>query len=473
MKVSLNFLKEFLDVKISPAKLADLLTMAGMEVESLKEISGDWIFDIEVTTNRYDWLSVLGIAFEAAAITGKKVKVNSPATRKEPAYKQRNIIIENSKDCPYYVARVINNIKVGISNQRLKEKITNCGISSVNNAVDITNYVMLKWGNPLHAFDLDKIEGDIYIRRARRGESFIGIDSRQRKLDKNNLVVADSKKIIALAGVIGSKDSEVDGNTRNILLEAAIFSAPLVRLSRRLAGVETESSYRFERRVPPQYLDQASHEAASLIERACQGSIEGLKTAGKKPRSAVKKIILSFAKLKDYLGVSIPKADVKRILKALRFDLKDMAKDKIQLTVPCGRFDLKTEVDVYEEICRIYGYDKIPAVIPHFSRLDPKLFSRPRRSYEFQQAVEESEAPTSIVVARDVVAIAGMAARDQHPIGPLLEALGDKEGVHPSGAGHPHDAEVGGINHAAGSRHIRPCVAAPVAEKAHDPGLMV
>lgn len=384
MRVSLNFLKEFIDIRISPAKLTQLLTMAGMEVESLNSKEGDWIFDIEVTTNRYDWLSILGIAYETAAILGEKVKFNYPALKKEYLYKEREIIIEDKKDCPYYVARAIGGLKIGQSSGALKVKITHCGINSVNNAVDVTNYAMLKWGNPLHAFDADKIEGNIHIRRAKKGESFIGIDSARRTLGKDNLVIADSKKVIALAGIMGSKNSEVDERTKNILLEAAIFSPLVVRRSRRLAGLESESSYRFERRVSPENLNHASYEAAGLIARFCGGATRGLRIAGKKPKSANITIGLDIDRLKRYLGLSIPKPDIKRILKNLGFSVKDKAKGEIKLKVPAHRFDLRSRVDVYEEICRIYGYEKIPAVVPFLSRREYEPFSRCRLIYELK-----------------------------------------------------------------------------------------
>lgn len=368
MRFSLKFIQQFLKLDLKPASLAQKLTMAGMEVEALEKIGDDWIFDIEVTTNRYDWLAMVGIAQEIAAVLGRKLKIEYPQISKQPVLGDPAIIIEDAKDCPYYIGRLIKGVKVGAPSLNLKNLITNCGLTSVNNVVDITNYCMLKWGNPLHAFDQDKLEGNIYIRRAKKGESFIGIDEKSRALDKNNLVIADSKKIVALAGVIGAKNSGVDSSTKNIFLEAAIFSPSVVRCSRRGAGVDTESSYRFERRVSLDYLEFASKEAAQLIAETAKGSLVAVARAGRKPKVLQKKITVTLSALENYLGCLIPAAKFKKILISLGFGLKQVGKDKYLLSTPAQRFDLIREVDVYEEVSRIYGYDKIPARIPFLNR---------------------------------------------------------------------------------------------------------
>ncbi|MFH1505346.1 MAG: phenylalanine--tRNA ligase subunit beta [Candidatus Omnitrophota bacterium] len=385
MRFSLNFIQEFLKVDVSPSELAQRLTMAGMEVEHLEQAGGDWIFDIEVTTNRYDWLSIAGIAKEIAAVLGKKIKIKYPSITKDSLLKEKNIIIEGPKDCPYYIGRAIRGVRIKKSESWLKQRIFNCGIkNSINNAVDITNYCMLKWGNPLHTFDQDKIEGNIYIRRAKKGESFIGIDAKARVLDKNNLVIADDQKVIALAGIMGAKNSEVDETTKNIFLEAAIFSPLTIRRSRRLIGLDTESSYRFERQVSPIHLEYASYEAAKLIEKFAQGSLGGFKTAGIKPTAGRRKIIISSQGLNAYLGTSFSPAQIKKILLSLDFEVYPVrsnspragvakqasngvnkaSEDKLTVIPAVSRFDLSREVDVYEEFARIQGYDKIPARIP-------------------------------------------------------------------------------------------------------------
>jgi phenylalanyl-tRNA synthetase beta chain len=389
MKFSLNFIQEFLKINLPPKELADKLTMAGMEVEGFTKIADDWVFDIEVTTNRYDWLSMVGIAREISAVLGKSLKVDYPSFKEQAKLTTRKIIIQDKKDCPYYIGRLIEKVKIKESHGCLKKLVTNCGLTSVNDIVDITNYSMLKWGNPLHAFDNDKLEGNIYIRRAKKGESFIGIDNKEYSLEKTNLVIADAKKIIALAGVIGSKNTEVDKATKNVFLEAAIFSPLVVRRSRRLAGLDTESSYRFERRVSPDYLEHASCEATGLIKKIGGGNYIAATRAGKKPKVSSKKIALSLASLEAYLGLKIPEAKVKSIFRALGFSCKKTSANKLLVSSGRERFDINEAVDIYEEISRIYGYEKIKASLPFLKRSLDDAGSRSQDIYSFKNELAD------------------------------------------------------------------------------------
>lgn len=364
MRFSLSFVKEFIKIDLPAQKLAQLLTMAGIEVEHHEAQGNDHVFDIEITSNRYDWLSIVGIAREVSSCLGKKIDIKYPKIIKSPLIKDKLIKIENTADCPFYVARKLKGVKVSVSPGFIQEKVGNCRVNIINNVVDITNYCMLKWGNPLHAFDEDKIEGNIYIRRARSGEKFTGIDEKERVLNSENLVIADDKKVIALAGVMGAKNTEVTENTKNILLEAAIFSPLRIRHSRRAAGIDTDSSYRFERQVFSDYLEYASAEAATLIAEIAGAEFAGYLEAGHKPRVTDKKITLELDKLNKYLGAQYPKSKVKTILVNLGFTVKEAGKDKFMLLAPKHRFDITEDVDVYEEISRIYGYDKIKQQIP-------------------------------------------------------------------------------------------------------------
>ncbi len=379
MRFSLNFVKEFVDIDVSAKALADTLTMAGMEVEYLEKCGNDWLVNIEVTTNRYDWLSIIGIAREVAACLGKKANIKYPQVIKHPLIKDRKIIIEDRRDCPLYVGRSLRGLQIKDSPPWLKERVANCDVQTINNVVDITNYCMLKWGNPLHAFDEDKIQGNIYIRRAKRGESFIGIDEKERTLTKENLVIADDKKVIALAGVMGAKNTEVDENTKNVFLEAALFSPLAVRHSRRSAAIDTDSSYRFERRVFSKYVEYASFEGAKLIGELAKGEFAGYLKAGKEPVVTTRSIPISLDHLKACVGVDLSKVKVKKILESLDFRIKDISKDKLQVFAPLFRFDINREVDCFEEICRIYGYSKIEPKIPFLARKP-----QPENTYEFK-----------------------------------------------------------------------------------------
>jgi len=384
MKFSLNFIREFLNIEVSPKKLANLLTMAGMEVESVETAGDDYIFEIEVTTNRYDWLSMIGIAHEVSAVLGKTLNFKYPKILEKPLFNAPKIKIEDKADCPYYIGRIIKNVKVSASPFWLKQRVLNCGISSVNDIVDITNYCMLKWGNPLHAFDCDKIEGDIYIRRAKNKEVFFGIDDKERILGPQNLVITDSKKIIAIAGVIGAKNTEVDNNTKNIFLEAAIFSPITVRRSSRACGFASESSYRFERTVFGYHLECASSEAASLIAKTTNGNCAGFQRSGRKQRSRPAKITIDVRELNSYLGTSVSQKELRSSLLNLGFSLGKISKDKVRVVAPSFRLDINREVDIYEEFARVYGYEKIPSAIPFLNCSNKNIKQKVTPSFKSQ-----------------------------------------------------------------------------------------
>ncbi|MBN2484311.1 MAG: phenylalanine--tRNA ligase subunit beta [Candidatus Omnitrophica bacterium] len=403
MKFSLNFVKEFIDLKITPEKLCELITSAGIEVEQYEKIENDWVFDVEVTSNRYDWLSHIGIAREIAAVSGIPVKVKYPKIITTPALKHKKIIIKNESDCPLYIGRRIAGVKVEKSPAWLRERVEHCGVSSVNNIVDITNYCMLKWGNPLHAFDYDKIEGDIYVRRAKKGEPFLGLDGKERELVPENLVIADHKKVIALAGVIGAKNTEVDEHTKNILLEAAIFSPVVTRRSRRLT-VETDSSYRFERRVCPEYVEIASSHANELIHSFANGTFSGYAYAGKKPKERKKKIPLYFGHLEHYIGSAIPQKEIKTILTHLGFSLGASSKTKLDVNVPPFRLDVDQAVDLYEEIARVYGYDKIPSSLPSIkNRMPVGLYDFKKSLRDFLISMGLQETVTFSITSQELM----------------------------------------------------------------------
>ncbi|MCF7887253.1 MAG: phenylalanine--tRNA ligase subunit beta [Candidatus Omnitrophica bacterium] len=391
MDFSLNFIKQFVDIKNSAQDLAECLTSAGLEVENLEKVSDDWVFSAEVTTNRYDWLSIVGIAQEVAAVLGKKIKLDYPRIKTTSKTTKKKILIDDLDDCPYYLGREIKKLKVKQSPAWLKKLLINSKLASVNNIVDITNYCMLKWGNPLHAFDLDKIEGDIHIRRAKDKEEFIGIDKKQRTLTLENLVIADSKKVIALAGIIGAKNTEVTANSKNIFLEAAKFSPTTIRRSRRAIGLDTESSYRFERRVSESFLEYASGEATDKILKLAAAEFAGYRKVGKKTELKPKQIIIRLSKMKSYLGVDFKVGEVKKILTFLNFKVKKDSLDKIKVKPALSRFDIEREVDVYEEFARIYGYNKIKPKIPFIKKAlktDPVL-EKEENSWKFKNKIRD------------------------------------------------------------------------------------
>lgn len=381
MKLTYNWLKDFVDITLKPKELCDKLTMAGLEVTSLEENAGDWVIEIEITSNRPDWLSVVGIAREIAAITGKRLKKDSRYSMLETSKKQKTknkkennlkIWIQDKKDCSLYTARIIRDVKVGPSPDWMKKRLELIGLRSINNVVDITNYCMFTWGEPLHAFDLDKLISrlddsavnglEIGVRRAVKGEEIETIDGQRRILDENVLVIAADKPI-AIAGIIGGKDSEITEYSHNILLEAAIFNPVVIRRARQKLGVQTDSSYRFERSVTSDVVFASSADAVRLITEISKGSITGFKSTTA-TKAKKKTIILLEKEVQGVLGTRIPVRRMDSILQSLGFDSKVLSSGKLSVNVPLFRADVKSGIDLIEEITRIVGYENVPLSLP-------------------------------------------------------------------------------------------------------------
>ena len=365
MKVTYNWLKDFVDINIPAGELAEKLTMAGLEVKAVEEKTNDFVFEIEITSNRPDWLSVAGVAREAAALTNKKFKFPLAKSAKHPIRRSEkfSIEIEDKKDCPVYTARIIRNVKVGPSPKWLKERLDLIGLRSVNNVVDITNYVLFELGEPLHAFDLDKLSGkSIIVRRAKNNETLATIDGQNRKLGSDILVIADKQNPVAVAGVMGGKAAEVAEGTKNILLESAIFNPVIVRRSRQKLGMNSDASYRFERGVDPQGVGAASLRASQLIAQCCGGEEVCFESSGSLP-GKILKVEFSLENIKKYLGIDIPAARVKNILTSLGFKIKAKAKAVLAVSVPSWRLDVKSEIDLVEELARVYGFENIPSTL--------------------------------------------------------------------------------------------------------------
>lgn len=368
MKVTYNWLKDFVELKVKPADLAEKLTMAGLEVVSLTPKAGDFVFEIEITSNRPDWLSVVGIAREVAAATRSRLKCpqHKSANRKKRA-QGLTLKVSEPRDCPLYTAKILQGAKVGPSPAWLKQRLELVGCRSINNVVDATNYVLFESGQPLHAFDLDKLSSpDIIVRRAHKNEEIVTIDGCARALDHNILVISDKEKAQAVAGVMGGAGSQVTEGTRNLLLEAAVFDPVLIRLTRQALGVQTESAYRFERGVDACALDIASCRAAELI---CEISGAKLITQAARGKLRDKKssVALSAWRMRQTLGVDIGAGEAKRILTALGFEFKRGAKGGLSVRAPSWRRDVREEADLIEELARISGYGRIPATLPRIS----------------------------------------------------------------------------------------------------------
>ena len=381
MKISYNRLKEYIKIKESPAKIAELLTKSGSEVKAIGTAGSDSIMDIEITPNRSDCLSYVGIAREASALTGKTVKIPPFRIKKQKALPkaQFSVDIKDKDLCPRYTARLIRDVKVGGSPDWLKKKILSMGLRPVNNIVDITNFVLFELGQPMHAFDYDKIRGkSVIVRRAHDGEKLVSIDKLVRKLEKGMLIIADNERPIAIGGIMGGLDTEVTKNTKNILLESAYFDPVSVRRTSFKLALSSESSYRFERSVDPQMVLDASSRAALLIKDICGGKIDELADKGKRPERH-RTISLRIEQLNKILNLQLKETYVKKVLKNLGLKPISSKDGVIKVSIPSFRRDISREIDLVEEVSRIYGYENIAVTIP-------KIVPNPERKSIFWKA---------------------------------------------------------------------------------------
>lgn len=328
-------------------------------------VESDTLFDLEITPNRSDLLSHLGLARELAALTGLPLKGerdHTQATSKAHAAKAEEVTLEATDGCPYYTARIIRGVKVGPSPAWLKARLESIGLRPINNIVDVTNYVMMEMGQPLHAFDLDKLHGGIVVRRAKEGEKILALDGQEYTLLGEDLVIADHQRPAAIAGVMGGEETGVVEGTANILLEAAYFTPSEVRRTARRLGLHSDSSYRFERGLDPHQVHGASDLAVKLILTIAGGSAEDvLKAAGAVPQ-LVNDIELDEARAHRLLGMpDLPMDEAHAILEKLGLAKLSASKEKSRWSIPSYRLDLQRSVDLVEEFARVIGLDRVPA----------------------------------------------------------------------------------------------------------------
>lgn len=372
MKISLEWLSEHLPGELTATDAADALTNGGLPVEVIERHGDDTVIDVEVTSNRGDCLSHLGIARELSALLNRPFKPLEPAAKETgPAVGTLTRVAIESSLCPHYQARVIRNVKVGPSPQWMVRRLEAVGLRSINNIVDVTNYVMLEMGQPLHAFDYDKLAGRrIVVREARAGEKITSIDGHERILQPGMLVIADESRPVALAGVMGGCETEVAAGTVNVLLESARFDPLSVRTTARTLAMKSDSSYRFERGIDPTLAGRAGLRAAQLILQTAGGELAtGVAEAGQSGYQP-KKLTLRMGKLKQVLGIELPPAEVMDALNRLQL-LPKMEGDVIEVCIPSWRLDLNIEVDLVEEVARVVGYDKVPVREEISIRLTP------------------------------------------------------------------------------------------------------
>ena len=371
MLVSWDWLKQYVALDVPVAEVADRLTMSGLNLEEFHSVGTDTCIDLEVTSNRPDCLGQLGVAREAAVLYQKPLNVPAAAPRvgSEKTSAVTSVTIECPDLCSQYYARVIRGVKVGPSPAWMVDRLKTIGITPINNIVDITNYVLMECGQPLHAFDFHRLHGKkIVVRRAKANEKLQAIDHKEYALTPEMCVIADADHPVAIAGIMGGAETEISTVTKDVLIETALFSPLAIRNTARKLKLRSDSSYRFERALDPHGPEWASRRCCELILELAGGELLDVPVfAGTRPPLETESITLRFAQLKRVLGIDVPPADAVRILEAL--GLKLLRRDGDQSATflpPSNRRDLSREVDLIEEVIRIHGYDKIPsdAMVP-------------------------------------------------------------------------------------------------------------
>jgi phenylalanyl-tRNA synthetase beta chain len=376
MKIVYNWLKEFVDATAPVTELRSRLSLAGVAIDSVEESAAGPVLDAEITANRPDCLGHFGMAREVAAIYRLPVKALQPKL-KEAAIRVSDatrVEIEAPELCGRYTARILRGVKIQPSPDWLRQRLEAIGQNSINNVVDVTNYVMFELGQPMHAFDLDKLsERRIVVRRARPGERIRTLDGVERGLTKDMCVIADASRALGIAGVMGGSESEIGFSSRNILLESAWFDPVTVRRTSKMLGLRTEASYRFERGTDPELAELASRRATELIQQLGGGEVLSGVVDVYPGRTPAPSIELSRKELLRVMGADVPDRDIEEILNALGFqpsrtDAHRGSPGSLlavwQCKQPSWRRDAGRGIDLIEEVARHYGYDRFPPRLP-------------------------------------------------------------------------------------------------------------
>jgi len=364
MNISYKWLKEYVPTDLGVREVAEALTRVGLNVDNITDLAGgDACLLVEVTSNRPDCLGHLGVARELAAALGMRLKLPDVAYEEsaEAVEGLAKVAVAELDLCPLYTARIIRGVRVGPSPAWMAARLEAVGVRPVNNIVDVTNYVMMECGQPLHAFDYAPLaEHRIVVRRAQPGERFVAIDHSEHTLAAERLVIADARRAVALAGVMGGVDTEISAGTKDVLLEAAVFDPLNIRTTARTLGMASESSYRFERRVDPCITDWASRRACQLIAQVAGGkAARGVAAVGK-PLPQPREVTMRVARIEALLGLAIPAQTAADILRRLECEVIEATAERIRVRIPSWRPDLEREADLIEEVARHHGYEKIP-----------------------------------------------------------------------------------------------------------------
>ena len=405
MRIIPTWLREFVNVPVDDRQLAEDLTSVGIAVESVGEEQGAMIYEMDLTTNRVDAMNHYGVAREASAIYDVELKKIEPKLRRTtaglpaPAVERSlvgmtndevfPIFIEDAQGCARYTARIVRNVRIGASPERIARRLELLGSRAINNVADATNYALNELGHPTHAFDLDLLEGGtIIVRRARAGEMLKTLDGEDRQLSTDDLVIADAKKPVALAGVMGGFDSMITGSTTNVLIESAWFDPTSVRRTAKRLGMHTDASHRFERGADWGMTPLACDRVAELILEFAGGELHGDRIDAIAREILSAPIELHRSEVWRNLGIDISQAEIERILQRLGFGVTPLRAtvaveasagaagaqaiavelvSDFSVDVPTWRLDVEREIDVLEELARIFGYNRFPNTLPGFA----------------------------------------------------------------------------------------------------------
>lgn len=404
MLISYNWLKDYVDTKLSPQELRDRLTNVGLAIDAVEEHDSDSVLDVEVPSNRPDCLSHVGIAREVSVIERKELRLPRIESFKTEGRAEDLTAVE-IKDpdlCPRYAARLVRGVKIAPSPEWLVKRLETIGQRPINNVADITNYVLHELGQPLHAFDLHRLAGPrIVVRRATAGEKLKTLDGVERTLTTDMLVIADAERPVALAGVMGGEESEISSTTTDVLIESAYFDPDSVRRAARALGMDTEASRRFERGADIEGVLRAQERCIQLI---CElaGGIATEDSLDIYPRPYVSRTVrLHTKRVAELTSVTVETAECLRILTGLGFELVNEAEEELNFKVPSWRIDVSQEEDLVEEVARHTGYDKIGSELPPASasgeyqpsEMKQRLLRRALNAFGFDEAINFSFAP--------------------------------------------------------------------------------
>ena len=367
MLISYDWLKDFVDVELTAVELRERLTMVGLAIDAVEEHGDDAVLDVEVPSNRPDCLSHVGIAREVAVIENGRVRMpaSEPMEVDGRAAEFTSVEIKDPDLCPRYAARLVRGVKIGPSPDWLAQRLETIGQRPINNVADITNYVLHELGQPLHAFDFEKLGGHrIVVRRAAPGEKLKTLDGVERTLTGDMLVIADAEKAVALAGIMGGEESEISTQTTDVLIESAYFNPHSVRITARQLGMDTEASRRFERGADCDGVLRAQQRCVELI-CAIAGGVATEDAIDIYPQPLQERVVnLRPERVQELAALTVERNEIVRILTGLGFESAGESDGRMSFKVPSWRIDVEQEEDLVEEVARHTGYDKIESELP-------------------------------------------------------------------------------------------------------------